>query len=697
MNASQITDHRTASRIHFSPAAWLITCVIVTVLAYMPVFRNGFVSWDDGIYITENTLIHSFTLQNLWQIFSSSFEGHYHPLTLLSLMFDYGINGPDPLVFHLHNLLLHLCNTLLVFVIIRKLAGNGNTAGIAALLFALHPMHVEAVAWATARKDVLFTAWFLLSVWWYLLYLSRNQKKWLLLSLAAALLSALAKGQGVFLPFCLLLIDYFKGRKLTDHKLWREKLPFLLPLLLMGVIALLAQRETGYLGEQTVSPGLWHTLLTAAGALAMYFYKLTVPLQLSAYYPLPGERLAVMFSAITGLLIALLLVWLLIISYRRRPVIFFGLAFFLVNIFIFLRWIPVSNYLIADRYTYLSSIGLFFIAGHGFYLLNLRCRMAFILPVLILPVLGLLTTERVTVWKDSMTLVTDILKHHPDVYPALNIRGRELQLAGNSAAALGDFNRAIALQPENPRALANRAALYQGLGRTADALNDLNEALERNPEQYRILNNRGLLLLAAGETPRALADFNKVISLAPGFAEAYNNRGLVLAATGRHEAACADFSRAVERAPGMARAWANRGKCRNKTGDPRAAIRDLEESLRLGLKTPQLYFELGFAWYLLKDFYKARKHFDQCLVLSPGDPNALAYRGFACYNAGDFLHAAEDLTLALRSDSLNPLAWGMRGLALIRINRKIEGCSDLEKAWSLGLIQAEKEIEKYCR
>ncbi|HRY33762.1 MAG TPA: tetratricopeptide repeat protein [Bacteroidales bacterium] len=697
MNETAITGHRFASLIRFPAAAWFITCLIVTALAYIPVFHNGFVSWDDGIYITENSLIHSFTGSNLWQIISRSFEGHYHPFTLLSLMFDYGINGPDPLVFHLHNLLLHLCNTLLVFTIIRKLTGQHHTAGIAALLFALHPLHVEAVAWATARKDVLFTAWFLLSMWCYLRYLAQNQKKWLLLSLVAALVSSLSKGQGVFLPFCLLLTDYFTGRKLTDLKIWREKLPFFLPLMLMGVIALLAQRETGYLGEQPESAGLWQTLLTASGALAMYFYKMIVPLQLSAYYPLPRDIMTVNLSAMAGLLIAALLVWLLIRSFRRWPVVFFGLAFFLVNIFIFLRWIPVSNYLTADRYTYLASFGLFFIAGHAFHLLNQRCRMAFILPLLILPVLGWLTYERVKVWKDSMSLVSDILEHHPDVYPALNIRGRELQLAGNRTAALEDFNRALALQPANPRALANRAALYQELGRTADALTDLNEALKLDPGQYRAMNNRGLLLLAAGENDRALADFNRVIALAPGFAEAYNNRGMVYAAAGEHDAACAEFSKAIERAPAMAKAWANRGKCRNKTGDPGEAIRDLEQSLSLGLKTPLQYFELGFSWYLLQDFYKARKNFDHCLSMSPGDPNALAYRGYAHYNAGDFIPAVEDLTKALQSDSLNALAWGMRGLANMRINRKNEGCSDLEKALSLGLKQAQKELEKYCR
>jgi protein O-mannosyl-transferase len=677
---------------------FIIAILLITGFSYFPIIFNEFVNWDDGVYITENPLIQTFTINNLWYIFTHSFEGHYHPVTLISLMTDYFIWGINPLAFHLHNVLLHLINILLVFNIILKLSKNTTIAGLTALLFAIHPIHVEAVAWATARKDVLFSMYFLLSILFYQYYLKNKEKKWYWLSLSAALLSGLAKGQGVLLPFCLLLIDYYHNKNIFTLKTWKNKIPFLVPLLFLGIIALIAQNKTGYIGSGITDYNLSETLVLAPFSLLFYFYKIIIPVNLSAYYLLPDlTNFSMILYIILGILIFAAITYLMCISYRRNKVVFFGLAFFMVNIFVFLRWFPVSNYLIADRYTYISSIGLFFIIGHYYAYWEKKFRITIAPFIIIVLILTFLTFQRVKIWRDSMTLVTNILEYNPDVYPALNIRGKEKEKQGDIKGAMTDYNKAVSLQPENWRALANRGLLYLETGYYDEALADFNKALMNNSDNYIILNNRGLLYFYKGNIRAAEDDFNRVIKIAPDFAEAYNNRGMLYAVSEKFEEAMNDFNKAISINSSYAGAYANRGKCRNKQGDFYNAIKDIEKSIAFGLETYLQYFEMGYAYYNIRDFKRASGYFTRALNLQPGDAKALEYRGYAYYNLGNYKNAFSDLTEAIDADENNALAYAMRGLTLIALQRNNEACDDFYKAEKLGLSVVRKEIETHCR
>lgn len=680
---------------------WLPGLVIIILIAYSAIFLNGFVSWDDPVYISKNPLIQDITWLNLQLIFSHSFEGHYHPLTLLSLSWDYYFFGPNPVFFHLHNLILHIFNTILVFYLIRKLSGKNLVAGFTALLFCIHPMHVEAVAWATARKDVLYSLYFLLSLLLYAHYAEKKKTYLYYLSLLAFLLSVFSKGQAVFLPLCLLILDYFHGKPLFSMRTWINKIPYFLIALLFGIIAFIAQQKTGYMGDTPVLPPWWNTVLIAALSFCLYLYKLLIPVGLSAYYPVPDiSQPVVLVFAIISLVISTGLAILLYRSFLKNRILFFGMIFFLVNIFVFLRWVPVSNYIIADRYTYISSIGLFFLMGEAVAWLkekqNFSSLYVYIIVILTLS-LTYLTFTRVQVWKDSMTLLNDILYRYPDVYPALNSRGNERLEKGDVKGALDDFNRAIAVQPEHSRAWANRGTLYFKEAAPLAALKDFNKALSLDPENPRILNNRGLLSDAIGKPEEALEDFNKAITLEPRFAEAFNNRGMAFAKLGKWEDALKDFNKALEISPSNIKTYTNRAKVKNQTSDYNGAITDLETALDKGLATPALYFELGFAWYNLKDFYKATTYFDKTIEMNETFPGAYTYRGYSQFNAGDFIAAVADLNHSISIDTTNPLAYGMRGLALVRLNKTEEACRDFARAEAMGLVQVKKEREKYCR
>ncbi len=680
--------------------AWIAALLTAVILAYLPVFSNQFVSWDDGVYIIDNPLIKTFSLSNLSAIFGKSFEGHYHPFTLLSLSLDYHLWGLNPVGFHAHNLFLHLVNTVLVFLIVRKLTFGAHLAGLAALLFGLHPQHVEAVAWATARKDVLYSLYFLLSLWSYLQYKKLHSRRLLYLSFFAFIFSVLSKGQGVFLPFCLLLIDHAWGDSLRLRATWTNKLPFFGIALFLGIVAYLTQRSTGYTGESVAWPTAWNTLLIAFSSFAFYIYKFLLPINLSAYYPVPGTQgLALYLMATAGFLLMAGLFWWMKRTYKRAPLVFFGLAFFLVNIGMFLRWIPISNYLIADRYTYMASMGIFILAGKGWDWLYSHPRWrsySYVLVPLLIVTLAGLTFQRSQVWRDSLSLTNNILVQYPDVYPALNARGNEWMARKDYKAALEDFNHAIIVQPSHSRGWANRGSLYFKTGDIPKALHDFKQAVILEPGNPRILNNRGLLLDALGRREDALADFNRAIQISPGFSEAYNNKGMTLAKMDRCKEALGDFDTAIETDRNMAKAYANRGKCRNQTSDFEGAIRDFQKCIDLDLKVPLVYYEMGQSFYNLKDFSKAIQNFDQALSLQPDYLPALTYRAYAQFNMGDFVSALQDLDKVMQAGSTDPLAFAMRGMSLVKLGRKEEACQDFQKARDLGLIQVEKQITKYC-
>ena len=194
------------------------------------------------VYVGANPFIKSLSLENLAGIFSSNYMGNYHPLSMLSLSLDYKIHKFDPFVFHLNNILIHIVNSILVLIVLKKLTGKLQIGVIAALIFGVHALHVESVAWISERKDVLYTCFFLLSLYCYIRFAPKRTLKWYILCLLFFLLSCLAKGQAVTLALSLFLIDFFLGRKWTELKILIEQVPFLLLALIFGIVAFHAQK-----------------------------------------------------------------------------------------------------------------------------------------------------------------------------------------------------------------------------------------------------------------------------------------------------------------------------------------------------------------------------------------------------------------------------------------------------------------------
>ena len=525
----------------------------VTAVAYLPSLDNGFTNWDDPLYVTANEAVRRLSPHSAAGFFTSFTAGNYHPLTLLSLAVNQRLFGGAAASFHTVNLALHLANTLLVFLIAtllsRPVAGSSSPGSrtvapfVAALLFGVHPLHVESVAWIAERKDVLST-FFFLAAW--LSYLRHHPLKlgwsWYWLSVVLLALSLLSKSMGVSFPLVIFLSDRL-FRRSVDRRMLLEKVPFLALSLGFGAVALIAQRSGEAIRLSADFP-LWKTPFIAGYGLVFYLVKLVVPLGLSAFYPLPGTPGAALPPVLpAALLLALALAAAVLSLGRHRERLRFGVLFFLVSILPVLQIVPIGQAVTADRYTYLPSFGLFWLAGEGFARLLQRLsgprrggwtRAAAAWAGLALAVVCLaqLTWRRTQVWRDGVTLWENVITSYPDSALARKNLGIARHERSDAAGAVEDLTVALRQTPFDPDVYRSRGSAYVDLGQSDLALADFDRAVGLKPDHAEALNNRGALLAARGALLRALSDFDRAIAVNPRYAMALLNRARAREALG---------------------------------------------------------------------------------------------------------------------------------------------------------------------
>lgn len=395
----------------------IVLLLLFTSTAYIHTFHNGWTTWDDDVYVTDNHFIRDITAENLVAIWTKSFNGSYLPLTLMSYMVDYAIGGYNPAVYHTINLLFHIINVVLVYVISVRLSNGSHLTGfVVALIFGIHPMHVESVAWISGRKDMVSGMFFLLSVIAYLNYIQQAQQKGLVLSFIFFTLALYSKITVVMLPFVLILLDIYIGRTWRWNLVY-EKLFFFLIAIVFVVIGYFAQYTAGALRHSS----LLEMLLMPHYSLFFYIYKFFLPIQLSSYYPYPkideGMVPIVVYLSLPIVYVIFYLVW----KNRSSRHVVFGFLFFLLLVFPVLQHIRFSGIIAADRFTYLPYIGLAFPIGvlveKIFQRSSKQLRMLSItIGIILCAAMFALTFHRVQVWKDSNTLWNDVLKKYPDAF-----------------------------------------------------------------------------------------------------------------------------------------------------------------------------------------------------------------------------------------------------------------------------------------
>ena len=402
------------------PLFLAIVILALTFVVFLPVFSSDFLStWDDSDYITNNLMIRAINFHTLKAMFSSQIGGTYVPLPLLSYAIEYKLFGLSSTAFHFTNLLIHLFCTLFVFEIFRRLGIKPLYAALGALLFGIHPMGVESVAWVTERKDLLYTFFYLASIIAYLNYLKKDTRKLINLGVSWSLflLALLSKIQAVSLPLVLLAIDFYMRRPVR-LKLLVEKVPFFILSLGFGIAGIFILKNMGALKINEMYT-LQERLFFGSYAFNAYLIKFAAPFGLSALYPYPiktGESLPVIYY-LSPLLIGVLafVTWK---SYQKGRSIVFGVLFFTLSVFFLLQSFGAGQGFMADRYTKVPYVGLIFIvvfqAQH--YLEKHHTRKAMVFPVLAVILVGFmfLSYHRAGVWKNGDTLWTDVIEKYPD-------------------------------------------------------------------------------------------------------------------------------------------------------------------------------------------------------------------------------------------------------------------------------------------
>ncbi len=558
---------------------WMLAiCLLLTFFVYIPSFQADYVNWDDGDYVYDNTDIRSFS--NLKAILTKPVQGNYHPVTMLSLALNYAISGKNPSSFHILNVLLHLFNVVLTFYFILRLTkGKKWIAFITALLFGIHPVHVESVAWITERKDVLYAFFFLLGLNYYVKYVFNQDKKAYFYTLLFFALSLLSKPAAVVFPLVLLAIDYYVSRW-KDWKVLMEKIPHFLMALGMGLLTYWAQSKQGSIADVF---SFTTKVLFAFYGLMMYLVKLFVPLKLVPFYPFPAINAALGWEYYLAPVVILLLIGGVIYSMKRTNILAFGMGFYLINLLLVLQVVTVGSAVMADRYTYIPYIGIFFIIASGFdYWIITNNAKVPASGIGLLAIVALLFTylgnQQTKIWTNGETLWDHTIKNHPSA-TAYENRALLYKEKKNTEKALEYYSEAIKINVEYHEAYSNRGNIYFDQNRNEEAMADYNKCLEINPDYNVALDNRGALYARLNQFDKALEDLNRAISIKPDYEMPYFNRAITYMEMKQYEPAIQDFMKYLRLKPGNGDVMNSIGVCYQGMQNQPEAIKWFNQAL----------------------------------------------------------------------------------------------------------------------
>ncbi len=537
-----------------TPLVMAVLLAVVTALIYWPTTRNDFINLDDQVYVTEcPEVLGGLTAENIRWAFQTTAGGNWHPLTWLSLMLDAEWSGREPLGYHLTNFLLHVANTLLLFGWFRCVTGALWRSAFVAALFALHPLHVESVAWVAERKDVLSTLFGLAALWAYSIYaIGRDKAKtnkatsyaatWYGVTLLCFVFSLMSKPMFVTLPFVCLLLDFWPLKRIASWRwtelraVWNEKVPLLLLSVAASGVAIWAQKTSEAVASLAWL-SVWDRFANAIISCVRYLGKTFWPVDLAVFYPHPGTW-PILFTLGAGLILAVITFF--VVRLRRcQPFLLVGWLWFLGTLIPVLGLVQVGAQAMADRYTYVPHIGLF--AGLVWSIplawkkgnetthrvgVGLSCCV-------ILVGLAALTRWQIGHWQNSEQLFRQALSvTRNNVFAHVNLAAALLDQQ-RFVEAENECRRALAIAPDSAEALGNLGLALAGQQRWTEAIPIYEEALRLHPENDRALNGWGLALANQGQLAEATEMFRRALRVRSNAPEILNNLGLALALQGQ--------------------------------------------------------------------------------------------------------------------------------------------------------------------
>ena len=629
--------------------------ILATLVTFWKVGGHEFVTFDDNDYITDNPSVKAgLTLGGVVWAFTTTHASNWHPLTWLSHMVDCTVYGLDPAGHHVTNLLFHIANALLLFLVFRKMTGAIWESGFVAAVFALHPLHVESVAWVAERKDVLSTFFWMVTIWTYARYVKEPKVGRYLLALLVFALGLLSKPMVITLPLIMLLLDYWPLGRFQSGQgkgdLVLEKVPFFLLSVASSFLTFFAQQTGGTVKSLQFFP-LEIRIANALVSYVKYIGKMIWPQHLAVLYPYPGE-FSIGQTAGAGLLLAGVSV-LVIRAARRRPYLAVGWLWYLVTLVPVIGLVQVGMQAMADRYTYVPLVGLFIMVAWGFpgLLKEWRYRRIVLagLGSLLVLILMIVTWVQVRCWQSSITLFHHTLEVTEDNFLIHNKLGNVLFQEGRIDEAMTYFREALRINPHFVEAENNMGNVLFRQGRIDEAVTHYREALRSAPDYADAHYNLGFALARQGKMAEAIAHYQEALRIKPDFAQARYNLGLALADQGKNEEALIHFGKSLENKSGDADAHNNLGVALARQGKRKEALIQFSKALETDPNFAEAHCNMGNSLTELGRVDEAIGQYREALRIKPDYPMARYNLGNVLFGQGKMEEAIGQYTEALRT------------------------------------------------
>jgi len=625
-------------------ALWVSLALIAGCVAvYGAVWHHDFVYYDDPKYVTENPIVSAgLTSRGVAWALTTGTDANWFPLTWLSHMLDVQLYGMNAGGHHLTNVLLHIVSTLLLFGVLLWMTGAPGRSAFVAALFAVHPLHVESVAWVAERKDVLSTLFWMLTLWAYVWYVRQPRLGRYLLLLLLFALGLMTKPMLVTLPFVLLLLDVWPLKRVAMRRagsdrsgfsasrdqrsltqLVTEKLPLFGLAVLSSIVTFVVQRRGGAVGGLDAYP-LTLRVGNALVAYVTYIGKMLWPTRLAAFYPYPRSLSGALVVGAIAVLIGVSAV--VIRAAPRYPYLLVGWLWYLGTLVPVIGLVQVGNQAMADRYTYVPLIGLFIITAWGIPDLLARWRYRRIaLPTagaLVIAACAVVARGQVQHWRSTTALWTHALGVTDENDVAHNNLGLALARQGKAADAISHYTEALRIRPTYATARTNLGAALASQGKLDEAIANYTEVLRYKPEFAEAHTDLGAALADKGRIEEAIAQYTEAVRLKPDFAEAHANLGVALAGQGKLDEAISEYTEALRLKPSFADVHNNLGFALASLGKVEEAIAHYTEAVRLRPDFALAHMNLALTLANQNRVDEAIREFREVLRITPGNEMA---------------------------------------------------------------------------
>ena len=634
--------------------------VAAGAFVYAPVRHHEFVNFDDPQYVSQNPdVTGGLNGRAVAWALATGHAGNWHPLTWLSHLLDVEWFGLDAGKHHLTSVALHLANTVLLFGLLHGMTGALLRSAFVAALFAVHPLHVESVAWIAERKDVLSALFFLLTLHAYLAYVRSPRASRYVLTFVLFALGLMAKPMLVTLPLVLLLLDWWPLGRAHEPSDWRrllvEKLPLIGLAIASSVVTVLVQHDAGAVKGLELLP-LGRRLATAVLGYAWYAAKVVWPTRLAALYPYPAR---VPGGQVLGAVLLLGAVsWLALRAARRHPYLPVGWFWYVGTLLPVLGLVQVGSQPWADRYTYIPAIGLFIVVAWGAVdlLAGWRHRQAVLATAAAVVVAGsaIAARRQVDYWRNSVALWEHALEVTTGNYRAESNLGHALAKERRLEEAAAHYSAALDIRPDFPEAHNNLGLILAEQGKVREAMTHYADAVRALPDYLEAHNNLAVALTGEGRNGEAIRHFTEAVRIDPSVAVAHNNLGAALAREGRLEEAVPELAEALRIEPGYAEARTNLAVAHNGLGAALAdqgrtdeAIGHYAEALRLQPALADAHANLARARAGKGDTTEAIREMLDAVRLQPGEADLHYDAAVLLVRAGRTSEAVPHLRTAL--------------------------------------------------